>query len=208
MYLITDPIGGLVAPIVKSTKMLVTKRSYLDGYSFVNELFYFNFRQSAPKMINIERALSSPGFYDELSETLLTVIKPHPPYAPVPLRVIVGSVPNPPIQKKPFQFMFLYRFSDGETSTKSPASEYLNSLDDFDTTASMYDTISITMDFPLKDYPLVKEVELYVRNNNGGVVDWRSVSVFKRELFVQAGDVYRYAYMFTDTAVGAFLPEE
>lgn len=206
MYLLTDQIGGVVPPLVKSSLLLVSERSYLDGYSFVNELFFFNFRESAPKVINIQRALDSPGFYDNLSETSLTVIKPHPPFSPVAVRAL-GALVNAPIQKKPFQFMMIYRFVDGEQSTKSPASEYLNSLDDRDAATSLYDRINVTMDFPQKDYSIVKEVELYVRNNNA-IADWRSVNVFPRTSFVQAGDNYRMVYVFQDNVVGNFLPLE
>lgn len=206
MYLLPDQIADTVTPIVKSSLLEVTERSYLDGYSFVNELFFFNFRDSAPKVINVERALESPGFYDKLSETSLTVIKPHPPFAPVPVRT-VGTQANAPIQKKPFQFMMIYHFVDGEQSTKSPVSEYLNSLDDKDTLLSLYDAITVTMTFPAKDYSIMKDMELFVRNNNA-IADWRSVKLISRTLFSQAGENYQHAYLFKDDVIGSFFPLE
>src|SRR6187397_881622 len=116
MYLIPEKVAGILSPLVKSSLMQLTPESYLDGYSFVNELFYFNFRESAPKMINIDRALDSPGFYDNIAETSLTVIRPHPPLPPIVSRstvVIAGQTANLSMMKKPFQFMTIYRFMDG-----------------------------------------------------------------------------------------------
>lgn len=206
MYLLPSRIAGIVQPLVKSSLMGVTERSYLDGYSFVNDLFYFNFRDTAPKVINVKRALSSPGFYDNITETSLTVIKPHPPFPPLPSR-LSGGIPNSPMQKKPYQFMMIYRFVDGEQSTKSPVSIYLNSLDDRDTATSTFASITVAMQFPIKDYSIVKEVELYVRNNNA-IADWRSVNVFDKTMFQQVGDLYTFIYTFTDNVVGNFLPLE
>jgi hypothetical protein len=103
--------------------------------------------------------------------------------------------------------MMVYRFIEGEQSTKSPASEYLNSLDDRDALVSFYDHIDVTMLIPLKDYAIVKEVELYVRNNNA-IADWRSVNIFVKTLFSQAGENYTFTYSFTDNVVGNFYPLE
>ena len=206
MYLLETPISGDKRPLVKSSQMSVNERSYLDGYSFVNDLFFFNLRGAAPKVINITRCQDTPGFYDTVDESLLTVMKPHPPYAPTGFREL-GIVVNAPIQKKPFQFMILYRFIDGEQSTKSPASEYFNSLDDIETLTSTYDHIKLTLSFPIKDFPIIDTVELYVRNTNN-IADWRGVNIFSKELFVKGVENYTYDYNFRDDVVGNFLPLE
>lgn len=206
MYLLEGDIKGDVRPLIKSSLLNVSERSYLDGYSFVDNLFFFNFRESAPKVINIDHALSSPGFYDTMPETSLAILKPHPPLPPVAVRA-TGSVVNSPIQKKPFQFMTIYKFIDGGQSTKSPVSVYLNSLDDRDSVTGLYDHINVTITFPVKDYSIVKEVELFVRNNNN-IADWRSVVPIKKDLFTQVGNDYVYLYGFYDNIIGNFYPLE
>ena len=206
MYLVTLISASSITPLVKSSLILAGPESYLDGYSFVNELFYFNFRDAAPKVINIQRAIESPGFYNNLSESSLTIIKPHPPFPPVVSRAL-GTVANASIQKKPFQFMMIYHFLDGEQSVKSPASSYLNSLDDRLTLTSLYDHINVQITFPQDDYAMVESIELFERNSNN-IGEWRGVTIIDRTLFGQAGTNYQYTYPFYDNLVGNFYPLE
>ena len=187
-----NTISDTVTTIVQDSYLNFSLSKYITGFNAVNNLkgdgilLYWTDNFNPPRKINVKRAiLHNQGDYtngyaenfstgsDSIKARYYDAAK-HPPTTPIGFTVVKDpTIGINNINNKTFQFRYRYIYDDGERSAYSPWSKLAYSpllkSNDTSTVNSFDDQYNaIVLAYTPSETNNVKEIELTVREGNGG----------------------------------------